>query len=258
MEHRVVMWKLLAKSVQGSGHKRLGTVCQDACLANLHSIGDQSVLVLAAADGAGSADHSNVGAQVSCQIIQSLVAQHLEDQPDLIPIERYQAIAWYERVRTELDREASELSVPVRQLACTLLLAIISETGAAFCQIGDGAIVIRDAADLRPVFWPQSGEYANTTNFVTSGRIEHDLNFEWLSGPIDDVAMFTDGLQSVALNFATQQAHQPFFAPLLDSLRKHPNPSELDGPMQSFLESKSLAERTDDDLTLILATRITE
>lgn len=252
------MWKLLAKSVQGVGHKRLGTVCQDACLANLYPVGDQSVLVLATADGAGSADHSDVGAQLACQVIHMIVAEHLANQSTLACIEREQVIAWYERVRVELDREANARSVPVRQLACTLLVAVIGDEGAALCQIGDGAIVIRDSAELRPVFWPQSGEYANTTNFVTSGKIEQDLMFEWCAGPIDDVAMFTDGLQSVALNYATHHAHQPFFTPLLDALRKHPNPLELDGPMQAFLESKNLAERTDDDLTLILATRISQ
>lgn len=255
------MWKALAKSVQGSGHKRLGTACQDACLTNLCEVGldsagaAQSVLVLAVADGAGSADHSDVGAQTACRVIHEVIAEHLL-RPDWAPVSRELAIAWYERVRLELEREAESLAVPSRQLACTLLVAMIAENAAAFCQIGDGAHVIRDREELRPVFWPQSGEYANTTNFVTSPRIERDLMFEWREGRIDDVALFTDGLQSLALNYGTKQAHQPFFTPLLEALRNHPNPMELAGPMQAFLESKNLSDRTDDDLTLILATRI--
>jgi hypothetical protein len=255
------MWKVLAKSVQGSGHKRLETVCQDACLTSLFESGLESagaaqpVLVLAVADGAGSADHSDIGAQIACRVIHEAIAEHLQ-RPDWAPVSREQAIAWYECVRIELEREAESLSVPSRQLACTLLVAMISENAAAFCQIGDGAHVIRDQEVLRPVFWPQSGEYANTTNFVTSPRIERDLMFEWREERIDDVALFTDGLQALALNYATKQAHQPFFTPLLDALRNHPDPMELEGPMQAFLESKNLSERTDDDLTLILATRI--
>jgi hypothetical protein len=250
------MWKVLAKSVQGLSHKRLQTVCQDACQTAVCLVGQQPVLVLAAADGAGSAEHSDVGSQIACRVIHEIVSARLQDQSELLPVERGEAVAWYEQVRSELQREAERLAVPTRQLACTLLVAVIGESGAAFCQIGDGAIVIRDQGELRPVFWPQSGEYANTTNFVTSSRIEQDLMFEWSDLSLGDVSMFTDGLQSVALNYANRQAHQPFFTPLLDALRQHAAPEELLGPLQSFLESKNLADRTDDDLTLILATRI--
>lgn len=251
-----MMWKVLAKSVQGSSHKRLQTVCQDACQTALHQVGGLPVLVLAASDGAGSAEHSDIGSQIACRAIQDRIAEKLRDQADFLPITQDEALSWYEYVRAEIQQEAEARSVPTRELACTLLVAVIGESGAAFCQIGDGAIVIRDQTELRPVFWPQSGEYANTTNFITSSRIDQDLMFEWYAAPIDDVSMFTDGLQSVALNYATRRAHQPFFAPLLDALRKQLDPVELLGPLQSFLESTNLTDRTDDDLTLILATRI--
>jgi hypothetical protein len=251
-----MIWKVLAKSVQGFSHKRLETVCQDACQTAVHHVGGLPVLVLTVSDGAGSAEYSDIGSETACRAVQELIADKLRDQTDLLPITREEAISWYEHVQAEILREAESRSVPIRQLACTLLVAVIGGAGAAFCQIGDGAIVIRDQGELRPVFWPQSGEYANTTNFVTSSRIDQDLMFEWLATPIDDVSMFTDGLQSVALNYATRQAHQPFFTPLLDALRQHEAPAELLGPMQSFLESKNLTDRTDDDLTLVLATRI--
>lgn len=250
------MWKQLARSVQGWGHKRLGTVCQDACLATTCQAGSETILVLAVADGAGSADHSDIGSETACRVIHQAIAEYWNSQAAGSEVTKEQALGWYERVRQALEFEAEKLAVPVRQLACTLLVAIVGETAATFCQIGDGAIVIRDAGELRPVFWPQSGEYANTTNFVTSPRFADDLMFAQQTGRIDEIALLTDGLQCVALNFATRQAHSPFFTPLLDALRQHPNPSELEGPMLAFLESKNLAERTDDDLTLILATRV--
>lgn len=250
------MWKQLAKSMQGWGHKRLETVCQDACLAAICSAGTETILVLAAADGAGSAEHSDIGSQIACRVIHEAIAAHLNQQSALTEVTKEQALDWYQQVRQALDHEAETRVVPVRQLACTLLVAVIGENAAVFCQIGDGAIIIRDGGELRPVFWPQSGEYANTTNFVTSPKFADDLVFAWHDGRIDEVSVLTDGLQCVALNFATRQAHSPFFTPLFDALRQHPNPTELYGPMAAFLESKNLAERTDDDLTLILATRV--
>lgn len=250
------MWKVLAKSVQGSSHKRVDSVCQDACQVADYLKEESAILVLTASDGAGSAEHSDVGSQLACQVVHRIVNERLQQSPELFAVSRDDAIGWYEQVRSELQQEADARAVPVRQLACTLLIAVVTDSGAAFCQVGDGAIVIRDQEGLRPVFWPQSGEYANTTNFVTSCRLEQDLMFEWHEGAIEELSLFTDGLQSLALNYATKQAHQPFFTPLLETLRKHPNPEELLGPMQAFLESKNVTDRTDDDLTLILATRI--
>lgn len=252
------MWKVLAKSVQGIGHRRTNLPCQDACRTSVIDACDRSFLVLAASDGAGSATHSDIGSATSCRVILEVIVEDLNRLIEDKPVTREHAIAWYERVRQSLDREAATLSVPVRELACTLLVAVIGESNSILCQIGDGAIVVRDGSEWRPVFWPQSGEYANTTNFITSPKFDSDLMFESREGRIDEIALFTDGLQTVALNYALQQAHQPFFNPLFDSLRKHSDPAVLAGPMQAFLESPSLAERTDDDLTLVLASRIAE
>lgn len=251
-----MMWKVIARSVQGVSHKRLETVCQDFCQTAIHVLDTKPVLVLAASDGAGSAEYSEIGSQIACQSVHEVIGERLRGQSELQPVTQAEAVTWYEHVRSAIQHEADTRSVSIRQLACTLLVAVIGERGAALCQIGDGAIVVRDQGELHPVFWPQSGEYANTTNFVTASRTEQDLMFEWRHQPIEDVAMFTDGLQSVALSYATRQAHQPFFNPLLDALRQHATPDDLMEPLRSFLESKNLAQRTDDDLTLILATRI--
>ena len=116
-------------------------------------------------------------------------------------------------------------------------------------------VVWRDAR-YQNVFWPQSGEYVNTTNFITDPRFESFLEFTWRDAPEDEVALFTDGLQMLGLNFRDKQAHGPFFAPMFQSLQKQDKPEDLIGPLRAFLESPELAERTDDDKTLVLATRI--
>jgi hypothetical protein len=60
----------------------------------------------------------------------------------------------------------------------------------------------------------------------------------------------------VALDFRAQQPHGPFFAPMFAALRKEAEPERLTEPLRAFLDSPALAERTDDDKTLILATRL--
>lgn len=249
------MWKTLAKSVQGVGHRRGSIPCQDSCLTKLWSVGNEHVLILAASDGAGSAERSDIGSRIACDAIQRVIADDLNRWGGLTSLAIEQATRWYQYVLDDLQREATTSGVGVREFACTLLVAVIGETGAAFCQIGDGAMVVKVGDEFQHVFWPQSGEYANTTNFITAGRFENELMFEWRDGRMDEIAIFTDGLQSVALDYARRQAHDPFFSPLFKAMSDHDNSADLEGPMQAFLESPDLAERTDDDLTLILATR---
>lgn len=59
------------------------------------------------------------------------------------------------------------LEVGLRDLACTILLAIVGADAAVFAQLGDGAIITGEGDHYTPVFWPPAGEYANVTDFLT-------------------------------------------------------------------------------------------
>ena len=73
-----------------------------------------------------------------------------------------------------LDEEASNNQAAVSDYACTLLGVVASPSRIAYFQIGDGAIVIPsgEPGTYDWVFWPQHGEYANTTNFVTDANAQ--------------------------------------------------------------------------------------
>ena len=72
------MWKLLYQSVRGTSHRRSGKPCQDRCLCRVIRTGTEAVLVIACADGAGSADLSAVGASRACRTIISVIASALK------------------------------------------------------------------------------------------------------------------------------------------------------------------------------------
>jgi hypothetical protein len=50
--------------------------------------------------------------------------------------------------------------------------------------------------------------------------------------------------------------HRPFFEPLFARLRGTVSGDELNEPLRQFLASPRVAQRSDDDKTLILATRV--
>ena len=63
------MWNLLGESVSGVSHEAAGLPCQDYSLAEWVEAGGETVLLLACADGAGSAAHADLGAKVACEAI---------------------------------------------------------------------------------------------------------------------------------------------------------------------------------------------
>lgn len=246
-------WRWVAASVRGTGHATSDLPCQDAWQGR--SIGTETVL-LVAADGAGSAAHAEVGSRLVCDFVLDLLAETLA-LGGIGGLGHDDAVACVRGVVTVLQGRAEADGADLRDYACTLLVAVAGPEGGLFFQIGDGVIVIRDAQSCRPVFWPQSGEYANTTYFVTDASALDRLQFHVVSAPIWDVAVLTDGLQMLALRFSERAAHEPFFDPMFDRLRNEPSgkAEELCRHLEAFLDSESVNARTDDDKTLLLATR---
>jgi hypothetical protein len=164
---------------------------------------------------------------------------------------------WVEAARGRLLEEAVAQDVPPRQLACTLLAAIVGDDWAAFVQIGDGVIVFDGDSGYELAFWPENGEYANTTRFLSDADFRKHLRIEIVSKRISELAILTDGLQMLALDFAMARVYDRFFAPLFRTLRNGASEDTLRASLLDFMNSKRVNDRTDDDKTLLLATRNT-
>ena len=61
----------------------------------------------------------------------------------------------------------------------------------------------------------------------------------------------------LALDFAQARVHDRFFAPLFRTVRNGPDEETLRASLLEFMDSKRVNDRTDDDKTLLLATRNT-
>jgi hypothetical protein len=81
------------------------------------------------------------------------------------------------------------------------------------------------------------------------------MQFKILIEPLSAVAGFSDGLQNVALHFASRSVHRPFFEGKFRALETTDDETSLLAPLMEFLASPALEERTDDDKTLVLACR---
>ena len=160
-------WKLLFGSAKGTSHERTGEPCQDFALCRHFRVGTTPILVATCADGAGSAIRAQIGARLACTTFLNLAVTAIADGLPIVDIDSQHVRHWLGLARARLSLEACLSNLDLHDFACTLLTAISSPEGSVFSQIGDGAIVIRKDQGYEVVFWPQSGEFANTTNFLT-------------------------------------------------------------------------------------------
>ncbi|HZF68264.1 MAG TPA: PP2C family serine/threonine-protein phosphatase [Gemmatirosa sp.] len=252
-------WRVLAASVQGTGHATRGQPCQDSCAFHITRDG---VLVAAACDGAGSAPLSAAGADVAARTavsscVDALVATSGRDgaRGEHWWTQRLRCAAG--TARDAVRHEAARRDVDPCDLATTLLLVLATAERVASLQIGDGAVVASGVDDaVVGVTTPERGEYINETSFLTSaGAVEAARVGEW-RGPVAHVALTTDGLQVVALDLASGMPHAPFFRPLFAHVRHAADLDTAAGDLATWLASPRLTARTDDDLTLVLASRV--
>lgn len=254
-------WTYIRSSVIGSKHFEVGLPCQDAGDCKLVRLADDSeVLIAVASDGAGSAQHAQAGSAVACARFISQIRGALDETDDLSFLMADYFKEWIAAFQREIKIIAEQNESSAREYACTFVAAIIGNEQSVFAQIGDGGIVLLEAEtsdSYQTVFWPQQGQFANQTYFLTDINAEANLMFRTINQNVQEVAVFTDGMQSLILNEESQTAHSPFFRPIFTALRKAETgcAEALQNGMVDYLMSPRITERTDDDKTLIFATR---
>jgi hypothetical protein len=140
------------------------------------------------------------------------------------------------------------------------MIAVLSNgSQTLIAHVGDGCAVVQDASSgtWRVPLWPDHGEYASTTTFVTDDpeakcRILRD------EGDLSAIAVLTDGLERIAVDFARLQPFAGFFdgmaRPVATSTAEGRD-YELSAMLKEYLDGETICSRTDDDKTLVVASR---
>ena len=247
-------WIVCSASAPGTSHLRRGIGGQDQACFRV----EPGFLVAAVADGAGSAANSALGALAATR--QALTAAtwdllQARGRPpagELEDILRRAAAS----ARRSLELMADGSDARLSSYACTLLLAIQTEELLGAAQIGDGGIVVSNGQGGYECFTaPQRGEYANQTIFLTStgGLEQMEVRVEEIQPQL--LAMFTDGIQNLVIESATQQPFQPFFNTILGWLESQTDRNRAEAELVNLLRSPRVTAKTDDDTTLLLAMR---
>ncbi len=277
-------WRVAGASVRGTGHAKTGQPCQD--FASWEVLPDGTLLV-AVADGAGSAAWGQLGAEVGVRAAMEAVRNQgtfrgvcpsAEEMPPAAPVgdatsaqpggsgeglgpRGPQPAGWpdmltqaFHAARVALEAEAQRRALALRDLATTLIVVLASSAQVGAAQVGDGAVVVATpAGELRALTLPAHGEYLNETVFLVSPDWPGRLQLQLWEGRAAGLAALSDGLQMLALRMPAGVPHGPFFHPLFRFLAQTRDPTEATAELTRFLGSAGVRQRTDDDLTLVLA-----
>jgi len=205
------------------------------------------------ADGAGSAGHGGEGADLAIQAAAESVGSRLKN-PEFA-ISDGLAVDLLTAIRDRISGEADRRELKARDFACTFLGLLCSSTATLITQVGDGGIALDIGNGLEIPIAPMGGEYANMTHFVTQDDAVDVLVTKLYPAQAVRAALFSDGLQRLAIRMATNTPHLPFFTRFFQVMTEttEEKEDEFHNALARFLQSPSVNERTDDDKTLALA-----
>lgn len=260
-------WRTAQASAIGLAHINQNTSCQDRLLCRVINANGGEVLVAVIADGAGSAEKGFRGAELVCRLFIDEISAFLDSASASVKsLTEDFGKRWITYFQQKVAETARADGKTARDYASTLVAAVIGETGAVFYQIGDGGIVISDSGlpkSYRFAVAPAESEYVNMTDFVTDAAASERLRFNLVEETIEDLILFSDGIFPIAVDYQTNQPHEPFLIPMIAPLRNLNSSStngngagnDLNEKLEKFLASPKLNEKTDDDKTIILASR---
>lgn len=257
-------WNVVAAAHAGSSHESARLPCQDAAGGRVLDFGGKhpSALVAAVADGAGSASQSHIGAWLAVQQSISTLASLLSlmdqrDEPAALSEALRRTVS---ETHADLRARAEADGLSIGEFAATLLLAVQLDNTLGVAQVGDGAIVagVPEGGYFMATL-PERGEYANATRFITSEKHSQSPQVSVYDNlDCRRLAMFSDGIQNLVLdcgNAVGVKPFVPFFDRTFDWFMRQPDGLQAYTGLRRFLGSANIRQRTDDDVTLLLATR---
>lgn len=248
-------WYCVGASVRGTSHDEVGLPCQDAHrfyqLPNGH-------LIIAVADGVGSALRSDEGAKIACDVAVDHVSLYLKDTCSL-PDDEIEEIlrSAYQSAFNSIQQKAEKERVHIHKYATTLTIAVITNELVVGAMVGDGMMVVEDMqGEFSCFFSLPKREYANQVVSITSDQGPKELQIVSRNAPAKTVSLLTDGLLRLSCDLRKNVPHAPFFQKMTSLLYAVPEQSQASNELQVLLNHPSINERTDDDKTLVVAANV--
>lgn len=178
------MWQVSAGTLMGPYHKKHGIPNQDAHGSLLRD----DYVVIAAADGAGSLELSDIGSRLAVDVVlEEIDCSSMSHGLDLLVELSIESAK--ETLNNHPDRD---------KIGCTLAVAVAGPEGWAVGVVGDAfAVVQTEIGEYKLITSPPAGEYANITKLLTSDVAPTTIAHG--NDKILGLAVSSDGLELASL-----------------------------------------------------------
>jgi hypothetical protein len=250
-----VSWSVLAGSSAGAGHDRAAVSTQDA-----HAVAEVGpALVVAVADGAGTAAFAATGASLAVEVARQEAGRLLRERgmSDMEALVRDAARRTLRRFQRAVVALAQGARVHPRDFATTLTVVLACPPWVGVFAVGDGFVVTRRGDDefellLAPPRDVQAAPGATTllpARFGAPVIRRRVARVDALTG----VAAGTDGLETLMIEFDRAQPVRPAAEPFARLFALAADPATDPSALTRMLAGRRAGELSADDRTLVLA-----
>lgn len=239
-------------AVTGLKHEREDKPGQDAVATE--TVGD--TVFVAIADGAGSYGRSHHGARAAVRLaIGALKHRRTVARPGPLDWDLRAALHEVRRALAEFAdfAAADDPSWSIKDLSCTLSIAVVDVDNVGIASVGDCVNVVRRSdGDLVLVAMAPETEIVNHTDFVVSDRLDEVIEVSVMpAADVEAILLSSDGLdlhlkakRDGARWAISSTVNGLIDAPLLNGWGNE--------RFEAFLVSDSVRERSDDDCSLAI------
>ena len=146
-------WNISGTAVQGLRHIDKNTPCQD----KIFSLRKNGITAIALADGAGSAELSHYGAEITVKTICEKLCDEFDkmiNNPDAAIVKR----DILDTIILKLNILSQDLKCEIRDLSSTMLAAASDDKSVLLVHLGDGMIACSRRGEMTAVSYPDNGE----------------------------------------------------------------------------------------------------
>ena len=218
----------------------------------------ESIVLIALADGAGSAPRGGYGAQLAVSsAVESLQESLAGNSPSPLDAALRTAID-AARLTLSIAKTAadSEAKSEVADLATTLSLAAFGPDEIGVASVGDGLHILRDLdGELSFIAVATDTEIANHTDFITAPTLDGKVEIEVRpAAEVESLLLSSDGLDSQLVG--RRDGKRWPLAATVNSLLNAPVLDGWTGPdFGRLLRSEVIRRHSDDDCSLALVRR---
>lgn len=244
-------WRVFGASVAGKAHIDKSLPCQDA---HAHlQVG--SSLVAVVCDGAGSARHSELGAQFVATTLAQALADELGQGASIQDLHDGALAAAMAQVRGALEELADNHGAVLDDYATTVVGAVMGPSVGLFFHLGDGVGVAQLDDGIELISLPANGEYANETYFLSGTRWRDQLRLLPIPRSARGLVLMSDGCMPFAMSKHNTSLYAPFMSAVQNYLSCMDDITLGEQALAHTLLDPRTHQITGDDKTLLIAMR---